>query len=58
MKGKYIAYGIVALVAIIGYNAFLVQRDQKMYDAYYGKQTPKEHYCQQQANWHPDCNVE
>lgn len=35
MKGKYIAYGIVALVAIIGYNAFLVQRDQKMYDAYY-----------------------
>ena len=58
MKGKYIAYAVLVVTAMIGYNAFLVQRDQKMYDAYYGKQTPKEHYCQQQANWHPDCNVE
>ena len=35
MKKKYIAYSVVAAIAIIGYNAFLIQRDQKMYDAYY-----------------------
>ena len=27
---------------IIGWNLFLIQRDQKLYDAYYGKLTPKE----------------
>ena len=35
MKGKYIAYAVLVVTAMIGYNAFLVQRDQKMYDAYY-----------------------
>jgi len=58
MKPKYIGYAVLVAVFMIGYNAFLVQRDQKMFDAYYGKQTPKEHYCQQQAHFHPDCNVE
>lgn len=55
MKTSYI---FLAFIAILGWNAFLIQRDQKLYDTYYGKQTPKEHYCQQQAHWHPDCNVE
>ena len=35
MKTKYIAYGVLIAVMMIGYNAFLVQRDQRMYDAYY-----------------------
>lgn len=35
MKSKYVVYGIIALVFIIGYNAFLIQRDRKMYDSYY-----------------------
>jgi hypothetical protein len=35
MKKKYIAYAAVAAITIIGYNIFLIQRDQKMYDAYY-----------------------
>lgn len=34
MNRKYIAYGFLIAVMMIGYNAFLIQRDQKMYDAY------------------------
>ena len=37
MKSKYIAYAVIVAIFMIGYNAFLVQRDQKMYDAYYCK---------------------
>ena len=35
MKTKYIAYGVLIAVMMIGYNVFLIQRDQRMYDAYY-----------------------
>ena len=35
MKTKYVVYGVLIAVMMIGYNAFLIQRDQKMYDAYY-----------------------
>ena len=56
MKLRYLVFGGIGF--IIGWNIFLIQRDQKLYDAYYGKLTPKEHYCTQQAHWHPDCNVE
>lgn len=55
MKKRYI---FIAIVAIFGYNYFLIQRDQQMFNTYYGKETPKEQYCKQQTQWHPDCNVE
>ena len=32
---RYILTGVVFLIAFFGYNAFLIQRDQKLYDAYY-----------------------
>jgi len=35
MKPKYVVYGVLIAVMMIGYNAFLIQRDQKMYDSYY-----------------------
>ena len=37
LSPKYIFVGIVFLVAFFGYNAFLIQRDTKLFDAYYGK---------------------
>jgi hypothetical protein len=58
MNSKLIFSIIFGVGVIVGWNAFLIQRDQELYDAYYGKETPKEHYCKQQAHWHPDCNVE
>ena len=56
MNRKYIAAGLVGFVVILAWNVFLIQRDQKLYEAY-NQPTPKERYCQQQAGWHPDCNV-
>lgn len=35
MKAKYVVYAILVSVFVLGYNMFLIQRDQKMYDAYY-----------------------
>jgi hypothetical protein len=57
MNRKYIAAGLIGIAAIVGWNIFLVQRDAKMFEAY-NQPTPKERFCQQQAGWHPDCNVE
>jgi len=42
---------------IVGWNAFLIQRDQKLFEAYI-QPTPKEVYCSQLPQPHPDCNVE
>ncbi len=37
MNRKHIVYGVLIMFAMIGYNAFLIQRDQKMFDAYYSQ---------------------
>jgi hypothetical protein len=68
MKPKYFLVGFVAVAVIIGWNVFLAQRDQKLFDAYdtverlqQGPQstlTPKEVYCSQLPQPHPDCTVE
>lgn len=73
MKPKYIFYGLVGLSFIVGYNYWLIQRDDALYKAYYKQQaienlkrppskeigySPKENFCKSQAGWHPDCNVE
>ena len=36
LSPKYVFVGVVFLIAFFGYNAFLIQRDQKLFDAYYG----------------------
>ena len=33
---RYVLTGVVFLIAFFGYNAFLIQRDTKLFDAYYG----------------------
>ena len=35
MKPKYVFYAVLTAIVLIGYNVFLIQRDQRMYDAYY-----------------------
>ena len=35
MKRKYIAAGLIGFAAILGWNIFLVQRDDRMFDSYY-----------------------
>lgn len=34
---KYIITGIATLTILIGYNMFLIQRDNKLFEAYYGE---------------------
>jgi hypothetical protein len=38
MKLKYILCSLFAFAAIIGWNAFLIQRDDAMFKAYYKQQ--------------------
>lgn len=35
MNRKYLFTGLIAFTFILGWNVFLIQRDEKMYDAYY-----------------------
>jgi len=50
MQLKYLATIIAGLFVIIGWNAFLIQRDTKMLNHH--------KYCEQLKTWHPDCKVE
>jgi hypothetical protein len=38
MKPKYVFAGLVGFVFILGWNAFLIQRDDALYDAHYHRQ--------------------
>jgi len=35
MKKKHIIAGLVGFAFIVGWNVFLIQRDEKLYDSYY-----------------------
>ena len=35
MNKKYVVAGLIGLASILGWNIFLIQRDEKLYDAYY-----------------------
>ncbi|UNH61139.1 hypothetical protein SSZBM1_22 [Synechococcus phage S-SZBM1] len=54
MKTSYI---LLAILAMVGYNVFLIQRDQKMFDGY-DKMSAHEKYCHELKVWHPDCKIE
>jgi hypothetical protein len=39
MSRKHIACAVIAVIAIVGWNAFLIQRDARMFEAYEQTQT-------------------
>ena len=53
-----VSYIFLAFIGILMYNAFLINRDQKMFDGYRDHMNAKEHYCAQLNTWHPDCKLE
>ena len=57
MPARYVAAFTLGFIAILGWNAFLIVRDDKLFKAYY-KETAKQEYCAQLKVWHPDCKVE
>ena len=38
MNRKYVIAGLIGFAAILGWNVFLIQRDNALYDAYYHRQ--------------------
>jgi hypothetical protein len=38
MSKRYLITGLVGVIFIFAYNVWLVQRDQKLFDAYYEQQ--------------------
>jgi hypothetical protein len=42
MKRKYFVYFLVALLASLGWNMFLIKRDQEMFKAYYHQKALQE----------------
>jgi len=38
MNRKYVTAGLIGFVAILGWNIFLIQRDDALYKAYYRQQ--------------------
>lgn len=35
---KYVVAGLIGFAFILGWNVFLIQRDERLYDAYYRQQ--------------------
>jgi hypothetical protein len=35
---KYVVAGLIGFAAILGWNVFLIQRDERLYDSYYRAQ--------------------
>lgn len=55
LSPKYIVTFILMAFAMIGWNVFLIQRDNTLFD---NASTMKERYCAAQVKFTPDCNVE
>jgi hypothetical protein len=52
---KYYLFFTLAFGAILGWNVFLIQRDNKMFEGYKNRQAQ---ICEQMKSFHPDCHVE
>jgi hypothetical protein len=57
LKSTQFIYIFLGVIGILGWNAWAIQRDAKLLDAY-NQPTPKEVYCSQLPQPHPDCTVE
>jgi hypothetical protein len=55
LSPKYILVFFLFIVSFFGYNAWLIQRDNKLFDAYKNRQ---QQYCEQLKEFHPDCKIE
>jgi len=49
---KLYLYATLAFAAILGWNVFLIQRDNRMFDAYKNRH---QQVCQEMKSFHPDC---
>lgn len=52
---KYYLFFTLAFGAVLGWNVFLIQRDNKMFEGYKNRQ---QQICEQMKSFHPDCHIE
>jgi len=52
---KLYFYVILIVGVIFGWNVFLIQRDNKMFEGYKNRQ---QQICEQLKTFHPDCHIE
>jgi hypothetical protein len=55
MKSNQITLIFFAFITILGWNAWAIKRDAKLFEVY-DYQRAKIEFCSSQAGWHPDCN--
>jgi hypothetical protein len=55
MNFKTTTYIFLAFIAILGWNAFLIKRDDEMFSKYKNRQ---QQVCEQMKSFHPDCHIE
>lgn len=55
MKFNQITLIFLVFIGILGWNSFLIKRDDKLLKVYDYQRTKVE-FCSSQAGWHPDCN--
>lgn len=52
---KYYLFFTLLFGLMLGWNAFLIVRDNKMFEGYKNRQAQ---ICQQMKSFHPDCHIE
>ena len=52
---KLYFYVTLVVSVIVGWNLFLIQRDNKMFEGYKNRQAQ---ICEQMKSFHPDCHIE
>lgn len=52
---KYYLLFTVGFGLILGWNVFLIHRDNKMFEGYKNRQAQ---ICQEMKSFHPDCHIE
>lgn len=55
MTTKYFLFFLLAILGMVSYNVFLIERDRKMFDTYYGGSTAAKRACAEMKSFHPDC---
>lgn len=56
LPARYVAAFTLLFFGMLGWNAFLIVRDNKMFDAYYQQQRQAQ-VCAQLKSFHPDCQT-
>ena len=66
MKSSHVTFIFITLIGLLGWNVFLAQRDQQLYDSFDAYQEHRvsnnlnqhEKVCSSLKVWHPDCKIE